>query len=147
MYILKDGRAAFLEFLRNLSPQVLLLTIAAISSHRLTFTCCYVSNIKATLLAICFYAVWGAAVWANATMFIKNSLVPAKKFDDESRLLAYAGVRGWRNMRTVLAFAWRSDPWVFVEILSIAVVVEVAMVVVMLMAIGSANSFLKMIQP
>lgn len=145
MYILKEGRAAFLEFLRNLSPQVLLLTIAAISSHNLTFTCCYAANAKLTFLAICFYVVWGAAVWANTSLFIKNCLAPAKTFDDESRRLVYAGVRGWRNMRAVLVFAWQNERWIFLQILVIAVVVEIALVMVMLTAIGSANSLLKMI--
>lgn len=145
MYILREGRTAFLDFLRNLSPQVLLLTIAAISSHKLTFTCCYASNAKLTFLAICFYFVWGAAVWANTSLFIKNCLVPAKTFDDESRMLAYAGVRGWRNTRAVLVFAWKNERSIFLEILIIAVVVEIALVMVMLTAIASANNLLKLI--
>lgn len=44
MHLLNAGRATFLEFLRNLTPQALILSIAIIAGMKLDFTRINLSN-------------------------------------------------------------------------------------------------------
>ena len=75
MHLLKNGRAAFLDYLRNLTPQVLLITMAVLASNRLDFTCCDWGNTGQTALFLFFMLIGFAAIWANASVFIENYLI------------------------------------------------------------------------
>ena len=62
MHLLKNGRAAFLDYLRNLTPQVLLFTMADLVSNRLELTCCYWKNTGQTALFLYFMLIGFAAI-------------------------------------------------------------------------------------
>ncbi len=67
--VLGPARSAYLEFLRNLTPQALLFTFVAVTMEKLDFTRFDMSNWFPTLgfyLLVFYFAI---AVYANTTMF------------------------------------------------------------------------------
>ena len=90
MHLLKNGRAAFLDYLRNLTPQALLFTMAVLASNRLEPTCCYWENTGQTALFLFFMLIGFAAVWASASVFIENYLISLNPIDLESKRLLNA---------------------------------------------------------
>ena len=68
MHILSGGRAPFLEFLRNLTPQAFLLAVALVAGFRLEPTCCHPENAKQTAIFFVFLAMWLAAGMSSAEM-------------------------------------------------------------------------------
>lgn len=145
MHILKDGRVPYLEFLRNLTPQTVVLSFALVAGDRLQPTCCHPENMKETLIFLCFLTIWGLAAWANSSTFIEKYLVATERINRASRLLIRSGTKGWRNMYALLFFAWRNERAVFWEVIIVFVVVEFGLVVVVMSAIGSASSFIKLL--
>lgn len=145
MHIFKDGRVPFLEFLRNLTPQALVLSFALVAGNKLQPTCCYLENAKQSGIFVCFLVIWGIAAWANSSLFIEKYLVSAKPIGRASRLLIKFGVKGLANLRAVLKYAWRNERLIFVESIVVFAVVELGLVVVVLSAIGSAAALLKLL--
>jgi len=146
MHLLKDGRATFLDFLRNLTPQVLLFTMALISSHRLEPSCCYWKNTPQTAIFLCFALIGLAAIWANSSQFIENYLVSVKSIDLESKRLIGTGIKGFSHFKALLAYAWRDHRSFFWEAVVVAVIVEAGVVTALFIAIGNSTSLLHAIQ-
>lgn len=146
MHIFKEGRAPFLEFLRNLTPQALLLSFAMVAGYRLELTCCYPENTQQTLVSIFLLAIWLTAVWANSSLFIEKYLVAVDRIHPISRLLIRRGVTGLRHLCALLCYAWRKERMVFVEAIVVFLVVELGLSAQVMYAIGSAVGLLKAIQ-
>ena len=72
MKILSEGRGPFLEFLRNLTPQVLLLAFALTIWVRLDFTSFDLSNWATTLAFYVCITTFVLAVIANMTQFLES---------------------------------------------------------------------------
>lgn len=143
MHITKDGRAPFLDFLRNLTPQTLVLSFGLIAGNKLQPTCCYSENAKQTVIFFCFFVIWVLAVWANSSLFIEKYLVSVERINRAARLLIKLRVTGLRNLSTLLRYAWRNERSIFFEVVVVFVVVEFGLVVVVMSAIGSATALLK----
>jgi hypothetical protein len=79
MTILGEGRQAFLEFLRNLTPQVLLLVVALSTWVRLDFSTFDASNWRATSAFFACATTLLFAVVANALQFFDSYLSAALK--------------------------------------------------------------------
>lgn len=72
MYILKEGRAAYLEFLRNLTPQILMLTLAFFLGQKIDFTQFDLAYTTPTLIFYSFLLIAIFAAYANATLFMEK---------------------------------------------------------------------------
>lgn len=145
MQILKEGRSAYLEFLRNLTPQALLLSFALVAGRDLQPSCCYPENFKRTAVFFCFLFIWAMAVWANSSIFIEKYLVSVDRINRASRLLIRKGVKGLKGLRALLLFSWRSERSIFWEAVIVFLVVEFGLVVVVMAAIGSATSYINLL--
>jgi hypothetical protein len=144
MHIFKEGRSPFLEFLRNLTPQAVLLSFALVAGYELQPTCCYSENAKQTSIFFVFLAIWLVAVWANSSLFIEKYLVSVKRIDRASKLLFRFRVTGLRNLGALLNYAWRKQRMVFVEAVVVFVVLEFGLAAVGASAISSATALLKL---
>jgi hypothetical protein len=145
MHIFNEGRAPFLEFLRNLTPQAVLLSFAIVAGHKLRPTCCYPENAEQSLIFLCFLSIWFAAVWANSSLFIEKYLVSVKRIDRAAKLLVRKGVTGFRNLGALLIYALRKQRMVFVEAVVVFVVVEFGLVAVAISAITSATALMNLL--
>jgi hypothetical protein len=142
MHIFKEGRAPFLEFLRNLTPQTVVLSLALIAGHRLRPTCCHMDGAAETMLFVCFLVIWLASVWANSSLFIEKYLVSVKRINRASKLFVRSGFKGLKNFAILLKFTWRNQRLIFIEIIFVFVVVEFGFAAVTMSAVGSATTLL-----
>lgn len=83
MKVLGEGRQVFLEFLRNLTPQVLLLAVALPMGAQLDFSAFDASNGFATFAFFACALTLLLAVVANAMQFIEGYADVALKEIDE----------------------------------------------------------------
>lgn len=144
MHLLNDGRAAFLEFLRNLTPQAVILSIAIVSGMKLDFTRINLANTGPTLIFWLLVAIWGMAAWANNSLFLEKSLISVRPISRASRLFSLQGLTGIRLTAANLAYSWRNKRIIFIELVVLMVIVEFGLVVVAVSAIFSASSILGM---
>lgn len=145
MQIFKDGRAPFLEFLRNLTPQSIIFSFALVAGNKLQPTCCYPENWKQTVIFSCYLSIWFLATWANSSLFIEKYLATATNIDKASRLLKRLGVSGCSHLIALLKFSWRTERLIFIESILVFIVVEFGLVTVVLTAVSSASAFMKLL--
>jgi hypothetical protein len=142
MYLLKDGRAAYLEFLRNLTPQTIILTFALVAGYGLKPTCCYPENAKQTAIFFYLLGIWGLAFFANCSLFFERYLASVGHINRAGRLLKKRGVVGFRNLRLVMCHTWRKERIVFIEVIVVLLILEVGLLLVVLSAVGPATTFI-----
>lgn len=111
MHLLGNGRQPFLEFLRNLTPQALLLTLTISLWTQLDFGRFDISNWLTTLAFYSCIVTWILAVIANMQQFIE-AYSPLALAPFEQRMAK--GVRRLPNIqararflaRSVIRFRW-----------------------------------------
>jgi hypothetical protein len=104
--IFGSGRVAFLEFLRNLSPQIMLLTIALVLSTRLDLTH-FVWTSQGLKNGIPFTAtliVFLGALTANATLFFEKAATSSRQMKKVEKLVRKK-FRG-RKFALIRALLW-----------------------------------------
>lgn len=137
---LGDGRKAFLEFLRNLTPQILFLTLAFIVGSRLDL---HTLRLDATGIAnaapfvSCIWIFFGAAL-ANMTMFIDAVITSNEKLDSEVTAIKAKGLKSVQLTRALLSAAWKHNKTAFVQTLLSLLIVQIAFVGVFIVAIQGA---------
>jgi hypothetical protein len=137
MHILKDGRRAFLEFLRNLTPQAVVLALVFISILKL-------EEGKGSIPVLMLYAIiFTAAFYANASLFIEDAVKSYKPINNELSQLRGQGITNWRLTWRLIKFTWKNQKMFFVELLSIIVIVESGFAFVFITGITSADNFLQ----
>lgn len=144
MKILGEGKPAFLEFLRNLTPQVLLLAVALTLAVQLDFSEFDLSNWWSTAAFFACAAVLCFAVLANTLQFIESYYGIALKDVDERMQRARPRVSD-HNKR--LAFLWRTSKrysWrIVVHFLITLLVAEVGFLAASMMGIKQAIRLLQ----
>lgn len=135
-----NQRAAFLEFLRNLTPQVLFLTVALITGSQLDlghfqFDGQGIKNAVPYLLSI---AVFMAALVANTTLFIEKAVSSSDPLDVELIRIRATPIKRRQKIFRAIAASWIHNRTAFIEIVMAAIFVQAGFVVVALMAIRTA---------
>lgn len=143
MQILTEGRSAFLEFLRNLTPQALILAFALKLGEPLTATCCYSENITQTALFIILFCAWVAAVWENSSLFVEKCLFSAPSINEEAKRLKDSGLIGNKHFYALLKYAIKKKPTIFLETFVVFLFVEAALTFVVVLAIDTASKFIR----
>ena len=143
-------RMAFLEFLRNLSPQIMLLTIALVASSNLDMT--HVSWTRdgfknawptaAIILVFCWAAL------ANVAQFLDK----ISEFTDEQKAmleevrLKHSG-RYFRMFFAQMGVLFQRHPVLVVRYCAAVLVVEIGMAALFIAAIPAATSVVNAIHP
>lgn len=143
MHIFRAGRGPFLEFLRNLTSQALILSIALVAGYNLEPTCCYPENTKQTVIFISFVIIAFIAIWANCSLFIENYLISVERINRVSRLLACLGISGAQNLCATVRYTWRKQRMVFAEVVIVFILVEFGLIAVLFTAISTSAGILK----
>ena len=139
MHLFRDGRAPFLEFLRNLTPQTFVLSIAIVAGYKLQPTCCYIENTRQTTVFIFFSAIWVAALWANSSLFVEKYLISVNKINRFSKRLVRQNIKGFQHFKMLIVYAWRYKRIIFLELLFVGIVLEMGMTAVVAFAIGNSQ--------
>ena len=140
MFILGAGRKAFLEFLRNLTPQILFFSLGFVGGSKLVIPSFDLSNAGQTIICFVFLGIAVCAAWANGSLFLSESITALNLRSGLPTLDRSAGPI--RLVRTNAQFIW-SKRWSILEVIIVLVIVEFGFVVVTFSAISAASSFLK----
>ena len=133
---LRSGRRHQLEFLRNLTPQVLLLSTALVlfvlwkrAEDGVWYLMLFVGTTLLFLLA----------VRANIENFLDNGFSSSAYIATERDRLKGAEVHGARRIRGILRYIWQERRKTFVELVWVLAVVYGAIVSILLTAVVTAS--------
>jgi ABC-type multidrug transport system permease subunit len=141
--IFTTGRAAFLEYLRNLTPQILIITAAIIFGSDLDINRFDLSNTKASLPFVLAMATFFAAAIANMLNFFESSATSLNDVNSVSAKLLRRGFNGWRLARAVTEYIRRRRKILFLEIGIPFVIVQVGFLVVLFSSFVTATNIYK----
>ncbi len=142
MRFLTDRKKPFLEFIRNLTPQVLILTVALLSIRDLAPTCCDLGNLGKTALAAILWMTFIAVYVANAIFFMEEYLKPADDQAEGYKELQKAKVGIRTFIFSMIRYTWRNDKWFFAEFVIVTTLLQVGIFVVTLTAVFAASNYL-----
>ncbi|MDI1238647.1 MAG: hypothetical protein PSV26_14290 [Polaromonas sp.] len=138
MYILGPGRAAFLEFLRNLTPMILLVSISLLAWVQLDFSRIDLSN---WLLTAAFYvcALTAAlSMWANVSAFMDNGFISPLDLTRARQRLRLRGHSDIKVLGGMVALTWRIKRTVFLEAFFGLLVIYAGLFVAVMSAVNAA---------
>jgi len=145
IHILNGGREDYQNFLRNLTPQVLLLSSALLLSTKLDFKRFDLDNWPVTTAFFILLAAFGAAAWINSSNFYRAFTARFEKWQLKiGKLLDRHGVLGWRRRNAARLYAGLKKKRVeFLEFLLVIFFLQTALAIVMAQAILAANAILR----
>lgn len=143
MHILGPGRGAFLEFLRNLTPTVLFISVALVLWSRLDFGRIDLSNwaVTSAFFVCSFTAV--LSFYANISAFLDSAFGPILGFERAIRRLRRGGYSDVVLVQAVLLVALRRKPLIVIEAVIALVVIFAALQVGVVSALSTALTVLK----
>jgi hypothetical protein len=142
MHILGAGRAAFLEFLRNLTPMVLMATVAVFIGARLDFTRVDLSNWALTVAFFVCAATAAFSFLANLWAFLDNAFAPLR-VERAIRLLRYRGHHTSTLLVALPVLTWRARPIILFEAVVVLLIVYAAVLVATISAVSGATTALR----
>lgn len=143
MHILGAGRSAFLEFLRNLTPAVLLASLALLYWVRLDFRRVDLSNWVPTVAFFGCALTAALAFYANVSAFLEHAFAPAPGVDRALRLLRRRGHPPRRMLLALMVLTWRQQRIVVLEVIVVLLVVYAAWLSAALAAMNAAVAALR----
>jgi len=140
-----DGRTAFLEFLRNLTPQILFLTLAIVLSAGLDlshFEITIQGFKNAAPYVICLGFFYGS-VTANCTKFLDASIAASGAMKIQVGRVQARGLGPLRTTVALVRASWQYEKAMILKVVLVAVVAEAGVVTVFFAARQGAISSLK----
>lgn len=134
MFILDEGRAAFLDFLRNLTPQVLLLSLTFVVGAKLDLGKFDTSNWAQTLVFLSFLVTAVLAGWANTTLFI-SKFAPLEQLRHDAD---FVGPRLQRTWRTIFTYTWTKKRYLL-ELVFAILLIELIVVAIFAHSLFAAS--------
>ena len=128
VFLLNEGRRPLLEFLRNLTPQALLLSTALLIGVHLDFRIPDLANWKSTTAFFACVAFFLLAAWANASTLLDASVASLERYSRVAKMLSRPGVRRWRPALGTLRIIWRRQRLVFVDLVISLILVNVGVI-------------------
>lgn len=138
--ILSKLKEPFLEFLRNLTPQILLLSIALVQSTKLDLKKFDVTNFWGTLPFLLVIAVFIAAMLANMFVFMEKSVKSIQVVDSRSQELHAQNIKGTQHLSELFKTLWSVKKALAIELIAVALVIEIGMSAVFIGAIPAAST-------
>lgn len=150
LQLLNDGREHYLNFLRNLTPQIILLSTVWLASEKFVFP--PQLDFTNTIQTVTFFTLIGCfalAVYANISRFLDQCFREYEIWHSKCRRrLAVTGFRGVQHnvamMRAIFRYKLIETVEIFVFFVSIAVI---ALAIVIGMSMHSARRIWKDLHP
>lgn len=136
--IFSYARDPFLEFLRNLTPQILLFSIAIIMGSKLDLNKFDPYNIWNTLPFVFIMATFLAAAIANMFKFMEGSCRSISDIDEESKRLHKEGIKGMKHLLHLGAMLFKKSRLLFFEVAVAMLVIQVGFLAVFIASIQAA---------
>lgn len=135
-----EGRRALLEFLRNLTPQILFMTLAIVLGAKLDMSHFDFSpnGIKnAGPFVMCVIVFMGAAM-ANTTLFIDSAITSNESLDKAANEIKEMQLKALPRTWHLACAAWKLNKPAFAQLALALIITEAAIVAVFLLAIQGA---------
>lgn len=132
------GRKPLLDFLRNLTPQILLLTVALIAGSKLNlekFDISIYGVLRTLPFAACLF-VFFAALFANFSTLIEDTLEAYTKGMQPFR----SEKKGFARVAEMWIDVWKNHKLVLLNVVLMSFVAEIGIVVVTFIALQGALS-------
>ncbi len=143
MLLLNQGQRPILEFLRNLTPQVLLASIALLLWAQLDFGRFDWGN---WLLTLAFFLSAALAVLAfllNMNQFIDSLLDTLEPYQRVARRLRRKNVSARKASFGTLRVMFRKQPSLLADFIASVAIIEVSLLVVVFAALNAARAALR----
>jgi hypothetical protein len=133
------GRKPFLDFLRNLTPQIILLAISLIFANKLKLDKFDISleGVKRTWSFVLFFLVFLAAALASFSTFLDESL-EAYKTDNRFEMNDSKDFTRVKKLRLMISTVWAQHKMAVFNMILVMVVAISALSTVFMMGIQSA---------
>lgn len=142
--LVNGGRSHYLEFLRNLTPQVVLFSIVLLLGYQLNFTRFDLGNWVPTLMFFILLGAFALAFYANSTLFYEKCFPEWKEWLKKTeRSIATRGIRGPRRLIAKLKAIWCERFVEFVEVVTAIYFLQIALAIVIAMGMHSASTILR----
>ena len=143
MHLFDEGSEPFLEFLRNLTPQIALLAISFVVGSRLDFTEFDLGNFFPTALCLIFLFLSIAGMVANSINFMVKYCTSLDRVNDAVIRLHSDGATRFNKWRVMYREA-KKIKWSLVSQLLIATIaVQAVILAVYLSSLLAGTNFLK----
>lgn len=140
MHLLKHGREAFLEYLRNLTPQIALLAIAGLLASKIALELT-AKNVALWVAFLAVFCTFALALVASAFQFLERScksLPWAKAIATELEIELPKSV--FRRFGYYLSRTWQLKRSVFAELILSTLVIQVGTLAIGTMAVYTGFS-------
>ncbi|RMH94395.1 hypothetical protein EBB59_01475 [Lysobacter pythonis] len=144
MHILGPGRDAFLEFLRNLTPQALLFSAAIVVLSQIKPPVLAMANAGRALLVLGLLSIALLAAHANVGKFLDNAFSGSSRARKTTRRIKRMEPAFRRRFLLLLIAGWRYRRISFLEFFVAVAVVYSCLVAVLLMAVYNVLKLLGM---
>ena len=145
MWLFKEkGRATYLEFLRNLTPQILLFAFIVIIGSRLdknpVQSTYWFVNIS---MLVCFGLMWFLAFFANSSLLYEKALASRPDVEEHKDYLKSQGVSGGKLAIQSFLFTCGTHPLLVFEVFIIIFLIYASTILGMMSGVITAAGFLK----
>jgi hypothetical protein len=113
-----NNRKAFLEFLRNLTPQILFLTMALILGTRIDlskFEFSFAGAINFFPFGMCMVIFFGSFI-ANITLFLDSAITSTENLDKQVEMIANQKINSLKKSWLLIKAAWKFNKPVFLKL-------------------------------
>lgn len=143
MNLFKQGKRPFLEFIRNLTAQGLILALALFAGRGLDpNSCCDPDNTTQTILFLILVLIFLSAWAASSIQFFEDYLYPPGRHRNMYERLRSPRY-GWRH---VFTYTWRRNKSLIWEAIIVMTLLQMSLVIVSAQAVFIATGFLQMMK-
>ncbi|WP_444923440.1 hypothetical protein ACJJH9_16805 [Microbulbifer sp. DLAB2-AF] len=140
MHILKGGRKDFLDFLRNMTPQIIIFSLIVISGQRLDFSEVTGEGVAITFMFWIFVGIFFLAFWANTSLLIKSIAESKPEIAFEFKMLEKQ-FGGADLFKRKIYHVWEKDKWIFFEAVIVVFIVMFVFSMIILYGAKSGADF------
>ena len=144
LQLLNNGREHYLNYLRNLTPQILIFSIVILAGRKLDFTRFDFNNFEATLLFFILLGSFMLAVYANSTIFYEHCFSELKEWIAElDASLKAQNITRFQRFLLKIKAVWHERLLELSEVIILLWFPPITLAVVIGMSIPSALNILK----
>lgn len=144
MNLFIHGKKPFLDFSRNLSPQILFVTMALIVGNDLETSCCDYANTKQTVLFILLLLIWLASYLTNVLQFMFEFLSPQEPHKTEySKIQNSKGLSFTNFFIEIFRYALKNNKSIYIDFAITIVIIIGSLAVVWMTSAFIATGYLE----
>lgn len=144
LQLLNNGREHYLNYLRNLTPQILIFSIVILAGRKLDFTRFNFNNFEASLIFFILLGSFMLAAYANSTIFYERCFTELKEWISElDASLNAQNITGFQRFLLKIKAVWHERLIELSEAIIVLWFIPITLAMVIGMSINSALSILK----